>query len=724
MRSIYDIRNRLYVHTLGSGQQLQTPTYESTRRDAEEVELQLFEVDDATGTYVVRQAPTNFEMIFAAKRSLNWGGPAVVYEPVWSWVPQDAVYRGAPNFDTDELTAMFVQALAVTRFTDDTELIEQGIAQAFVGDNHTLATADLGRLIACSAAADKTVTVPPSLGAAAESIYVLCASEADKITLVQGSGVTITPDTGLSLEITTGVVLQLLRTGANAWRLRVPDELASVELMAEWTWRDLDKPGSKPTSTRRAVWIVHNDVNRGNEASPQTPGAITQYITALETEANYVKATEPQSFNSDQKAQARTNIAAIGDTEVVKHVAQTLSPNQAAQARDNIGAAAQTALATTNSTATALATTVATKASAATVTALASTVSTLSAAALKKTDAGLSDEDKALFRENIGAAATGASALRTRLAARWNAVGNSTVVHIDGFNNTTQGTTTARDVVLLGTGLAISSISGSTLTSNAHGQSNGAAVQFTATTFPAGLAALTWYWLRDVTTNTFAVAATPGGAAITLSGSISLLKVLPPARPFYRLRRVGFISVATAGGICGTRHAALQWARSIDPTLGGWTYSARFGVSDAAAVANARMFVGMTAQPSAGSLPNANPSTNGNIIGLGADVGDTNLSIMHNDASGTATKIALGTSFPANTRNTDAYELQLICNADLSITYKVKNLTSGATASGNLATDLPLAEVELLAPQIWRNNGTTALPVAIDIIDQQITQGA
>jgi len=534
---------------------------------------------------------------------------------------------------------------------------------------------------------------------------------------------TITPDTGLSLEITTGVVLQLVRTGLNAWRLRIPDELPSVTLMAEWSWRDLDKPGSKPTSTRRVDWIVHNDVIRGNEAAPRNPGEITAYITAAEVEANYVKATEPQSFSSDQKAQARTNIGAIGDTEVVKHVAQTLSPDQQAQARTNIGAPSDTALAATDATAAALATTVAGKASSATVSALAATVTTLSGNALKKTDTGLSDADKLLFRTNIGAAALG-SVLRPRLAATWNAAGNGTTVHLNGLMNVTQGTATARSVTLLGTGLTVTAISGSTLTSNAHGLANGNAVQFTATTFPAGLAALTWYWVRDVTTNTFAVSATPGGAAISLSGTITLLKVLPPARPFYRLRRIGYVSVATAGGICGTRHGALQWARSVDPALGGWTYSARFGVSDASAVANARMFVGMTARPSGGSLPNANPSTNVNIIGVGNDVGEANLSIMHNDGSGTATKIGLGSAFPANTRNTDAYELWLKCNADLSITYKVKNLITGIEASGNLATDLPLAEVELLSPEIWRNNGTTALAVSIDILDQMMEAAA
>jgi len=189
VRTIYDIRGRYYVGTLGSGQPIQSPSYESTRRDAEDVELQLFEVDDATGTFFVRQAAANVEMTFAAKRALNWGGPAVVYEANWSWVPQAAVYRGSPNFDTDELTAMFVGASAVTRVSDDAELIEQDLALAFVDHNHTLVTADLGRLIACSAGADKTVTVAPALGAAAESVFVLCASAEHKITLVAGSGV-------------------------------------------------------------------------------------------------------------------------------------------------------------------------------------------------------------------------------------------------------------------------------------------------------------------------------------------------------------------------------------------------------------------------------------------------------------------------------------------------------------------------------------------------------
>jgi hypothetical protein len=37
-----------------------------------------------------------------------------------------------------------------------------------------------------------------------------------------------------------------------------------------------------------------------------------------------------------------------------------------------------------------------------------------------------------------------------------------------------------------------------------------------------------------------------------------------------------------------------------------------------------------------------------NCIGIGSDALDTNLQIFHNDATGTATKIDLGSNFPAN----------------------------------------------------------------------------
>ncbi len=56
------------------------------------------------------------------------------------------------------------------------------------------------------------------------------------------------------------------------------------------------------------------------------------------------------------------------------------------------------------------------------------------------------------------------------------------------------------------------------ITSAAHGLSNGDKLRFTtSTTLPAGLSLLTDYFVRDATTDTFKVSATPGGTEVDIT---------------------------------------------------------------------------------------------------------------------------------------------------------------------------------------------------------------
>lgn len=70
-----------------------------------------------------------------------------------------------------------------------------------------------------------------------------------------------------------------------------------------------------------------------------------------------------------------------------------------------------------------------------------------------------------------------------------------------------------------------------TILSEAHGFSNGDQVVFLGGTAPGGLTEGTIYWVRDVTTDTFAVAATSGGAAIDLTSDggadVRVSKIVP-----------------------------------------------------------------------------------------------------------------------------------------------------------------------------------------------------
>jgi hypothetical protein len=211
------------------------------------------------------------------------------------------------------------------------------------------------------------------------------------------------------------------------------------------------------------------------------------------------------------------------------------------------------------------------------------------------------------------------------------------------------------------------------------------------------------------------------GVSSSSNGGVSGGRTITNTNLFTAVRRSVFPSSGSAAGIsCGARFNSTTscWMRGTVAGTGGFTNVWRFGVSDAAAVSDARLFCGLVGTTAA--LGNVNPSTQLNIIGVGADSGESTLSMMSNDASGTATKVALGANFPANTLSTDLYELALFsapCGS--TVYYRVERLNTGDVATGSLTTDLPAAG-QLLSLQLWRNNGTTALAVAVDLVSMYI----
>ena len=178
-------------------------------------------------------------------------------------------------------------------------------------------------------------------------------------------------------------------------------------------------------------------------------------------------------------------------------------------------------------------------------------------------------------------------------------------------------------------------------------------------------------------------------------------------------RRLGYVSAATAAALCGARNAAAQFWRGNAAGLGGFKLVIRFAPSDAAAVAGARMFVGLST--ATGAPTNIEPNALTNCIGLCQLSTSNNLHLVYNDASGTATTVNLGANFPAN-GNTAAYELTLTAAANgASVAYSVKRLGTAFEATGTLSTDIP-ANTVLLAIQLWRTNNATALAVGLDLI--------
>lgn len=184
-----------------------------------------------------------------------------------------------------------------------------------------------------------------------------------------------------------------------------------------------------------------------------------------------------------------------------------------------------------------------------------------------------------------------------------------------------------------------------------------------------------------------------------------------------RLRRLGYVSAATAAAFCGHYGTVAQWTIGDGAGLGGFYYVCRFMPSDAANVAGARMFVGLRNLVNAPT--NVEPSALTNCIGVAQLSSSSNLHLVYGGSAAQAA-IGLGASFPANGASTAAYELELFASPlTQTIGYKVTRLDTGAVASGTLSgtvgTQVPAATT-FLAHTAWRCNNATLLACGLDIV--------
>jgi hypothetical protein len=187
---------------------------------------------------------------------------------------------------------------------------------------------------------------------------------------------------------------------------------------------------------------------------------------------------------------------------------------------------------------------------------------------------------------------------------------------------------------------------------------------------------------------------------------------------FTRVRRIGYVSAATAGSFAGWYSTLATWFLGTGSAY-GFLASFTFGCADAAAVSGARQFVGMTASTVAPT--NVEPSTLTNIIGVGHGAADTNL-MLYCAGSAAQTQINLGANFPANTFSTDMYRFTIWAAQDGSINYQVDRLGTAYTASGTFPNPTPGTTAPannnsstILGPRLWRCNTATALAVALDV---------
>lgn len=186
------------------------------------------------------------------------------------------------------------------------------------------------------------------------------------------------------------------------------------------------------------------------------------------------------------------------------------------------------------------------------------------------------------------------------------------------------------------------------------------------------------------------------------------------------MRRVEYlVTTAAATAVVGVRGGAQQFYRGNAAGRGGFTMVMRWAPATGVATATHRAFAGMRA--SAAAPTDVEPSSVANCIGMGYDAADANIQLMHNDGSGTATKIDLGAAFPVPTADrTAVYEIALFCPPNAAdMDYEVTDLVSGAVAIGTVSTDLP-SNTTALNPYACVSVGGTSSVIGIALFSLYI----
>ena len=200
------------------------------------------------------------------------------------------------------------------------------------------------------------------------------------------------------------------------------------------------------------------------------------------------------------------------------------------------------------------------------------------------------------------------------------------------------------------------------------------------------------------------------GGNITSTSASLLAQVVSTTNFVSRYARIRYYaSIVQTGRYTGVRGSGQQ----IWSITGGFRYVCDFNISDTAFSGTCQNFFGLgayNADLNYGGSSTLSVSSLTNIIGIGSDASDTNLQVIYNDGTGTASKIDLGSSFPANRTSgaalTTVYSVQLYNEPGTStVLYEVVNRETGSVAQGTLTSDLP-ASTQLLNFFASRSMGT------------------
>ncbi|MCS6944180.1 MAG: hypothetical protein RMK97_01985 [Sutterellaceae bacterium] len=194
------------------------------------------------------------------------------------------------------------------------------------------------------------------------------------------------------------------------------------------------------------------------------------------------------------------------------------------------------------------------------------------------------------------------------------------------------------------------------------------------------------------------------GVTVATSGTLSFQFAAGSSNRWTSTPRKRYVSATTAGSTAGVRAGYVSFYRGSAAGYGGVFFAARVGQS--ANFDGCQFFAGLCAATAA---LGGEPSALNNMIGIGYDSTDAasgNWYLMHNDGSGTATRIELTSLargvdqgfdlFIYNPPNSGNFHVQIIRLSDNTEVY-----------NNVISTDVPVADTGLTWKVEARNGATT-----------------
>lgn len=205
-------------------------------------------------------------------------------------------------------------------------------------------------------------------------------------------------------------------------------------------------------------------------------------------------------------------------------------------------------------------------------------------------------------------------------------------------------------------------------------------------------------WRGNTFRNNSTTIDTTAGIVLSTSGTNTARSVGTTSYATRGIRLGVTASIVATGRYSGMRGGSLFWY-----VTGGFLYTGEFNISDTATATGTHNFWGMASSTSdlvIGDIANSQPSALTNIIAFANDSGDANLQFMYNDATGTATKVDLGASFPSNRTAGAAITTIYSCyiyNApnSSSVIYRIVNKETGVAVEGTVSSNLPASTTGL-----------------------------